>query len=35
MNKLSGSRVQVHVTVVFDWKMKAVISFSILTRVMK
>lgn len=30
MNRLSGSRVHVHMTIVFDWKMMAAIGFSIL-----
>ncbi len=34
MNQLAGSTVHVHVTIVFDWKMVAVIGISILIQLL-
>ena len=34
MNRLDASGVHVHVTIVLDWKMAAVISFSMLIRLL-
>jgi len=34
MNQLEAPRVQVHVTIVLDWKMAAVISISMLIRLL-
>ena len=35
MNKLEASGVQVHINIVLDWKMAAVISISMLIRLLK
>ena len=35
MNKLNASSVHVHVTIILDWKMAAVIGISFLTRLLR
>jgi hypothetical protein len=34
MNRLEGSNVHWHISIVFDWKMAAVVSISILIRLL-
>jgi len=34
MNKAAGPNVQWHITIIFDWKMVAVVSISVLIRLL-